>query len=443
LKRLASGPLWLGLLLLCSLRERAGFAQQPQPFNYDEDKVPAYQLPDPLTLDNGTKVTSAAVWYQERRPQLLRQFATEMFGLTPSGQVRVKAAKPEIDPAALDGTAIREQVTIVVKGRGLVRRLHLLLYLPAHADKPVPVILGLNFSGNQTVSGDAGIHLTPAWAHPPNLWLAVSTPLRRIIPDASERGQAASQWQVEKIIAHGYGLATIYDGDIEPDSPLGLAEGIRPLFYRNGQTAPDPDQWGTIGAWAWGLSRAADYLRTVKGVDGGRIILFGHSRLGKTALWAAAQDQHFAMVIANESGKGGAALLKRNYGQTVLDLNNHFPHWFCGNFKKYSDHEAALPVDANELIALIAPRPLYVGAATEDQGGDPNGQFLAEVAAGPVYALLNKDGLDTSVMPAVEQPVQHDLGFHIRPGRHGVTAYDWDQYLKFADRFYTPPARLR
>jgi hypothetical protein len=438
LKRSGFGPLLAGLFLACSL------GAQQQPFNYDEAKVPAYKLPDPLTLDDGTKVTSAAVWYQKRRPQLLREFGTEMFGLTPSGHVRVKAGKPEIDATALHGAAIREQVTIEVKGRGLVRQLHLLLYLPANAQKPVPVFLGLNFSGNQTVSSDTGIHLTPTWAHPPSAWLTVSTPLRRVIPDASERGQAASQWQLEKIIAQGYGLATIYDGDIEPDNPLGLAEGIRPLFYRKGQAAPDPDQWGTIGAWAWGLSRAADYLRTVKGVDGGRMILFGHSRLGKTGLWAAAQDQQFAMVIANESGKGGAALLKRYFGQTVLDLNRHYPHWFCGNFKNYSDHEAALSVDSNELIALIAPRPLYIGAATEDIGGDPNGQFLAEVAAGPVYALLNKDGLDTAVMPAVEHPVQHDLGFHIRPGRHGVTAYDWDQYLQFADRFYkTPPARLR
>ena len=231
-------------------------------------------------------------------------------------------------------------------------------------------------------------------------------------------------------------MATIYDGDIEPDSPLGLDAGIRPLFYRKGQAAPDPDEWGTIGAWAWGLSRAADYLRTVKGVDGGRIILFGHSRLGKTALWAGAQDQRFAMVISNESGKGGAALLKRNYGQTVLDLNTSYPHWFCGNFKKYSDNEASLPFDAHELLALIAPRPLYIGAAVDDRGGDPKGQFLAEVFAAPVYALLNKQGLDTTVMPDVEQPIQHDLGYHLRPGRHGVTAYDWDQYLKFADLHY-------
>ncbi len=418
----------------------AAISAQPA-FNYDESKVPPYTLPDALTLDNGQKVTTAAVWTQKRRLELLRLFATQVYGITPKEHPSIRATHLEVDNTAMGGTAIRRQVTLEVSRRGLTRDLHLLIYTPAHAMHPVPIVLGLNFSGNHTVSTDPGIDLNPVWVHPPNSWLSVSTPLRRAVPDVSERGQAASQWQLEQILAHGYGLATIYDGDIEPDHAQGLSEGVRPLFYRDGQTAPDPDQWGTIGAWAWGLSRAADYLQHVPGVDGQRIILFGHSRLGKTALWTSAQDQRFAMVIANESGKEGAALAKRNFGQTTLDLNTHYPHWFCGNYKKYNNDEAALPVDNNELIALTAPRPLYIGAADQDIGGDPNGQFLAEIAAEPIYALFHKSGLGVTVMPPVEQPIQHDLGFHIRKGKHGVTAYDWQQYLVFVDLHFGNQAK--
>jgi hypothetical protein len=421
-------------MLLLTMAGAAARAQQaPSPFNLDEAKVPPYTLPDPLTLENGEKVTTAAMWTEKRRPELLRLFAENVYGFTPKERAKIRATHIEVDEHALGGTAVRRQVTLEVSRNGLTREMHLLIYTPAHASGAVPIFLGLNFTGNQTVSTDAGIDLNPTWVHPPNAWLTVSTPLRRAVPDVSERGQAASQWQVDKIIAHGYGLATMYDGDIEPDNAAGLAEGIRPLFYRKGQTAPDADQWGTIGAWAWGLSRAADYLQHVPGVDGSRIILFGHSRLGKTALWASAQDTRFAMVIANESGKGGAALAKRNFGQTVLDLNTHYPHWFCENYRKYNDNEAALPVDNNELIALSAPRPLYIGTADGDIGGDVKGQFLAEIDAEPVYALFGKTGLGATVVPPVEHPIQHDLGFHLRKGKHGVTEYDWDQYIAFAD----------
>jgi hypothetical protein len=412
----------------------------PQPvFNYEEAKAGGDILPDPLKLNNGREVTSRQQWNRLRRPELLHAFANEMFGVNPAAAVTIHAGRKQIDTHAIGGSATRIQVTLSVEGRGMVRDMHLLIYLPTAVPGRVPVFLGLNFSGNHTISADPGIDMNRVWAHPEGVWLGVTTPLDHVIPPESERGQAASQWQLEQILAHGYGLATVYDGDIEPDSRVGISEGVRPLFYRKGQVEPAANQWGAIGAWAWGLSRVADYLQTLPGVDASKIILFGHSRLGKTALWAAAQDQRFAMVIANESGKGGAALVKRNFGQTVADLNTAFPHWFCGNYKSYSGHEDQLTIDSHELIALIAPRPVYIGGAVDDRGGDPRGQFLAEVNATPVYQLFGEQGLALDEMPGPDEAIHHRLAFHYRSGKHGVTAYDWSQYLRFADDFFKSP----
>jgi hypothetical protein len=194
-----------------------------------------------------------------------------------------------------------------------------------------------------------------------------------------------------------------------------------------------PEQWSAMGAWAWGLSRAVDYLREDPRVDALHIGVVGHSRLGKAALWAAAQDTRFNLVISNESGKGGASLLRRGYGETIDHLNGAFPHWFAPAYKQYTGHPEKLPVDGNELLSLIAPRPLYVASAAEDLGSDPKGEFLSAVNAGRVYALLGRRGLGISQMPAVDQPVMHDIGYHVRSGKHDVTEFDWDQYLAFAD----------
>ena len=305
------------------------------------------------------------------------------------------------------------------------RKMDLLLYVPVDARKPVPVFLGLNFDGNQTVDADPGIRLGDVWVRG-----------KRQPASGSSRGSAASEWQVEKILARGYALATAYYGDIEPDFAGGMTYGVRQLFFRPGQTQPATDDWGAIGAWAWGLSRAAEYLKTDRDIDAQKIALMGHSRLGKTALWAGAQDTRFALVISNDSGEGGAALSRRNFGETIEHLNTAFPHWFCANYRKYNDHADQLPLDHHMLLALIAPRPLYVASAEQDQWADPRGEFLSAVAAGPVYELLGKQGLGTDQMPAVSHPIMHTIGYHIRPGKHDVTAYDWDQYLAFADMHF-------
>lgn len=391
--------------------------------NYDESKVPVYTLPDVLTLTNGRKVTTKKEWVEKRRPELLRLFETQIYGKAPVRSKDLHFRLLNEDREALGGLATRKEVAVYLT-KDEKHYLTVLMYLPNRRKGTVPMFFGINFKGNHAIHPDEGITF-------PSEERMIAYGRKRMFP----RGSAASRWPVEMLMEHGYGLATFYRGDIDPDFDDGFQNGVHPLYYKKGQTRPAEDEWGTLAAWAWGMSCAMDYFETDKDIDAKRIAIFGHSRLGKTTLWAGAMDPRFALVISNDSGCGGAALSRRKFGETVRAVNCQFTHWFCRNFWQYNDKEDTLPVDQHELIALMAPRPVYIASAEEDRWADPKGEFLSGVYASPVYELFGLPGLPVKEMPAVNQPVlSGTIGYHIRSGKHDINLYDWTQFVKFADK---------
>ncbi len=396
--------------------------------NYDESKVPDYTLPDPLVMQDGTKVTSAEMWRTKRRPEILELFRKHVYGRSPDRPKGMTFKVFDHDPKALNGKAMRKQVTVSFTGKPDGPSMDILMYLPNQAKKPVPLFVLLNFQGNHSISTDPAIKLCTSWLPRKRTGVVKN----RATEEA--RGVAKARFPVEKILARGYGLATIYYGDIDPDYHDGFKNGVHGAFDKEHGEKRPADAWGSIGAWAWGLSRAQDYFETDKDVDNQRVMVLGHSRLGKTSLWAGAQDQRFAIVISNDSGCGGAALSRREFGETVGRINTVFPHWFCANFKTYNNRVNDLPVDQHMLIALAAPRPVYVASAVEDRWADPKGEFLAAKHASPVYRLFGLEGLPADTMPKVDQPVHGTIGYHCRTGRHNLTEYDWQRYMDFADK---------
>ena len=396
---------------------------QPAGFNYDESKVPSYKLPEILRLTDGTIVESADRW-DPRRSEILRLFEEQVYGKAPGPPAAMRFSVVEKEEAALGGLARRKQVRVDFTRADDGPGMEILLYTPAAATGPVAVFAGLNFGGNHTVHSDPSIRMTTGWVRDGD-----GVVDHRATP--ATRGSRSGRWQLERILTRGYGLSTVYYGDLDPDFDDAFRNGVHAL-----DPPRSPKDWGSIAAWAWGLSRMLDYLETDPEVDGDRVAVMGHSRLGKTALWAGAKDQRFAMVISNDSGCGGAALSRRRFGETVERINTRFPHWFAGSFRRYNGREDDLPVDQHMLLALVAPRPLYVASAEDDAWADPRGEFLSAMHAGAAYELLGREGLGVSEQPAVNEPVMRDVGYHVRSGEHDVTAYDWDRYLDFADRHW-------
>lgn len=403
----------------------SAFSQGAREVNYDESKVPVFDLPDPLVTFSGKKIRNVRQWEKIRRPELFGYFEENVYGKVP-GTLKAQEWKVvEESNNALGGKAKRKQVDVVFNENGRSLKFNILIYLPLNREN-VPVFLGCNFYGNHTVADDPEIRISEAWSRDNESFGVKSNRLNE-----QSRGANSERWQVEKIIDAGYGLATVYYCEIDPDKD-DFSDGVHPFFYTGGQQRPEADEWGAVAAWAWGLSRAMDYLEQDPGVDAKKVVVFGHSRLGKAALWAGAVDTRFAGVISNNSGCGGAALSKRRFGETVEIINNAFPHWFALNFREYNNNEAALPVDQHQLLALIAPRPLYVASAEEDRWADPHGEFLSALYASPVYELYGRKGISSDEMPGVNEPVFGTVSYHIRTGKHNVMEYDWEQYIKWA-----------
>jgi hypothetical protein len=404
---------------------------QPDGFNYDEALVPAYALPDPLVSLAGKPITNAKAWQSHRRAEVLGLFEDHVFGRTPSADIDVQFELLEGDDQAYDGRATRKQVRMHFRANDHHVAADLLIYLPNDAKGPAPLFVGLNFNGNHTTTPDPAVPVNQNWMRATNRDGVIDHRSSEVA-----RGTSAKRWAIEAAIARGYGVATMYCGDLDPDFDDGFQNGIHPLFYRDGQTQPDAHEWGTIGAWVWGLSRAMDYFETDATIDHEHVAVLGHSRLGKSSLWAGASDERIAIIISNNSGCGGAALARRRFGETVQRINTSFPHWFNDAHQAYNENEDALPVDQHMLIALMAPRPVYIASATEDVWADPRGEFLAGKHAEAVYALFGKTGLTVEDQPAPDTPIGDYIGYHLRTGKHDVTAYDWEQYLKFADRHF-------
>lgn len=406
-------------------------AQKAPPFeaNYDEEKANVYPIPNVLGTSDGSTITNKEDWLNKRRPELLNLFASEVFGKTPSDQIPVHIETVGKDKPVFNGKGYMRQAIMHI-GPNKEVKAHLLTYLPASAvknNKPAPTFVILNFWGNHAVSDDKDITLNPHWFRNNNTKGIVDNRATE-----ASRGSSSNRYSIETILDRGYALLTAYYGDFDPDFDDDFKNGIHPLFNKN---APKPaaDDWGSIGAWAWGLSRMADYAQSLSEIDSAKLAVLGHSRLGKTSLWAGAQDERFGIVISNNSGCGGAALSKRIFGETVGRINTAFPHWFCDNHNRYSNNEGELPIDHHQLIALMAPRPVYIASATEDRWADPKGEFLGGKLAEPVYQLFNKPGLGVEEWPAADTPVGKFIGYHLRTGKHDVTPYDWDRFMDFAD----------
>ncbi|MDR2756655.1 MAG: acetylxylan esterase [Planctomycetaceae bacterium] len=423
------------LFLICVVFSTVLFAAEKiAPTNYDEANVPQFVLPDPLVLTDGQKVDSAKIWTEQRRPELLKLFEENMYGKPTLNEIKMKAELFESAPV-FNGKAIRYQLQLVFfKGENPKQddpKADFLIYTPVkkNSNEKFPIFLGLNFMGNHTINADPEIRITKI------VWDRGNG--KQVPGKEEERGKQSRRWPLETIAAHGFAVGTVYYGEIEPDFNGGIKHGVRQLIYQDGRTL-QPNDGNAVSTWAWGLGKMLDAVTEFQdklNVDPKKACVVGHSRLGKTALWAGAIDPRFAVVVSNDSGCGGAALSRREFGETVHRINAAIPYWFCDNFKKYNLDVNSLPIDQHELVALIAPRPVYIASASEDLWADPKGEFLSGFYADPVYRLLGTNGFgNVTEMPPVNQSVGDYIGYHRREGKHDILEFDWIQFLKFAGK---------
>lgn len=369
-------------------------------FNFDEAGVKPYELPDPLERRTG-RVRTTEEW-KSRRAEILDLFRTHVYGRSPAKPKQLAFEIIEEKPSALGGAATLKRVAVKSTHEGREHRFELTMFLPNAVRGPVPMFLLLN-----------------------NRAVALTDPTR---------AEKSGFWPAETLVARRYGIASLHVGELAPDDNAKFREGVIRLFEGTAEGPRPPDAWAGLAAWAWGASRALDYFETDRRVDAKRVALVGHSRGGKAALWAGAEDERFAMMVSNESGEGGAALSRRNFGETVARITESFPRWFAANYRTFAGREPSLPVDQHMLLALIAPRALYVTSADEDLWSDPRGEFLSLVHASPVYALWREPSFAADEMPPLDRPlVRGRRAYHVRSGVHDLTLFDWERFVDFAD----------
>ena len=368
--------------------------------NYFEDKVPSYELPPLLKDDNGQTITTTAQW-AKRRAKLLDLFRNELYGHSPERPQDEWFEIVKIDRQAMDGAATLKLVNIHLGTKPGAPVIHLNLFIPNNRTKPAPAFLLICNRDRSNID-----------------------PTRKIKSDF---------WPAEQIVARGYAAASFFNGDVAPDKYDGFTTGIH--AYLQNPAARKFNSWGTIAAWAWGGSRVMDYFETDPDIDEKHCAVTGHSRGGKTALWCGAQDERWALTISNCSGCSGAAIARRRFGESLKVIQNAFKHWFCGNYRKYIDREDDLPFDQHELVALVAPRAVYVTSADEDLWADQRGEWLAVHEAAPVWKLFGRKGLPSDIMPPLDKPLIGDgMGYHIRTGEHNYKVFDWNAHMDLADR---------
>ena len=401
------------LLVLTTLIVHPAEAREPkegdQDVIYDETKIPAYDLPPLLVTAEGNRVTRPEEWWNVRRPQIMSLFSNLIYGRVPDPQspIQIEFEVIKSDPNFMDGQATRKDVEIRFMNDQGAAKMLILVFVPNGHDGPVPAFLKHSFVGTKSSLFNA---------HP------------------TKKGFLQNGWPLGSFFDRGYAFVAVYQQDLVRHNDVEFLRGIHPLFYADGQSFPKANEWGVLSAVAWGASRAMDYLETDEDIDASRVAVMGHSKMGKATLWTAAQDQRFAMAISAQSGCAGAALWRRRSGETLEKMVTRFPYWLCRNAWKFVNQEEDLPVDQHMLMALIAPRPVYVHSAIEDTWADPRGEYLSAYHAGEVYRLLGKKGLAHEASPGLGKAiVESDVGYHIREGGHSIEGYDWERFLDFAD----------
>lgn len=367
------------------------------------NKVDLQTLPDLLTALNGESIITAEQWKRIRRPELIDLFREHVYGREPVERPEFLKFYMDKQDSVMNGKAVRKKIRIEFNGPGGEGTINLIMFVPTNIPKPVPIFLMIN--------------------------------IRSVSNTDPERIIKSPFWPVENMIDRGYAAAVFHVSDVAPDKENEFKNGVHGIFDPPGITRPS-NAWGTIAAWAWGARRVMDYFENDSDIDIKRVAIVGHSRGGKAALWCGALDERFALVVSNNSGSTGAAISRGKKGENIRSINTNFPYWFCDNYKKYNDREHALPIDQHMLIALMAPRLVYVASATEDEWAAPESEFLSCVYSEPVYRLFDLIGLGTQTFPSAGSSIHNgNIGYHLRTGEHDMTLYDWNCYMDYADRF--------